>query len=541
MPSFHIKSFGGLKPIVDPILLGGADATVATNVRLVSGSLKALLGTTTLQALTKTAPVTIFRYGNSSTETEHWLEFTADTDVIRSPIAADQYGRVYWMDGGTPKYAPNNLVLSGSSFPGASYTLGIPAPAAVPVISTYTAPPNAAQNESRTYVYTYVSAYGEEGPPSAASAVVAVDPSEAVGLTAMSVAPSGTYNITSKRIYRSSTVGSTAQFQFVAEIPVANTTYTDTVAQSALGEVLPSTDWVAPPTGLRGLKALANGAAIAFKDNTIYLSEPNLPHAWPHEYPIEEQIVGIGVFRQSAVILTNARPYLMSGADPQAMSLEKMELPQACSSKRSIVETGDGVLYASPDGLVSIGSGGIELVTRNMFTREQWQAYNPSSMVGAVHDNRYHLLYQTSGGTRGMLVFDFSGQSAPLTTCDINASDAITAMYHDPRSDTLYMARGTNLVRFNRGSALTYTWRSKTFRAPFSLNFSKAQVLASSYPLTMKVYGDGALRFTKTVQNGGIFHLPGGYRALDWSVELVGTPEVTQVSVATSAEEIRLS
>lgn len=541
MPAIHIKAFGGLKPILDPLLLQQNDAQTANNVRLVSGALAPLNGTTTLKSLTKTAPLTIWRYGNSATETEYWFEFLVDTDVIRSPIASDPYGRVYWADGGTPKYAPSSLALSGGSFPGGSYNLGIPAPAAAPTISSFTAPPNAASSETRVYCYTYVSAYGEEGPPSPVSAAATLDPAQSAGLTGMSTGPSGAYNIATKRIYRSSTVGASAQFQFVAEVPVANTSYTDTRTQAQLGEILPSTDWVAPPTGLRGLKALPNGAAIGFKDNTAYLSEPNLPHAWPHEYPIEDTIVGIGVFRQSAVLLTTGKPYMMSGADPAAMSTERLELSQGCVSKRSIVDTGDGVIYASPDGLVSISSAGIDIITKDLLTREQWQAFNPSSMVAAVHDNRYHVVYQTAAGARGMMVFDFSGQGASFTTTSINAATAITALYADARSDTLYLAQGTDIVRFNAGSALTYTWRSKLFRAPFALNFGKAQVVATSYPVTFRLYGDGVLRHTKSVTDNNLFHLPSGYRALDYEIEVTGTSRVTQISVTTSAEEMRTS
>jgi len=539
MPVININAFAGLKPITDPVLLGNNDATLAKNVRLVSGALAPLKGTTTLKVLTKAAPQTIFRYGTSVNENEYWLEFLADTDVVRSPIAADQYGRLYWTDGGVPKYAPNNLILSGSDYPGGSYNLGIPAPASPLTIATFTPPPSATQTEVRTYVYTYVSAYGEEGPPSPASSLATLDPAQPAGLTNIAVAPSGAYNIATKRIYRSSAVGSAAQFQFVAEIPIANTTYSDEVLQASLGEILPSTEWYAPPSGMKGLKLLANGAAIGFKGNTVHLSEPNLPHAWPHEYPIEEEIVGIGVFRQSAVILTTGRPYLMSGADPQAMSLERMELPQACLSKRSIVDTGDGVLYASPDGIVSISSGGIQLITRDLFTRDQWQAFNPSSIQAVSHDNRYHAMYTTAGGTRGTLVFDFSGQGALLSETDINQTTAVTALYADYRTDTLYMAQGTNIVRYNAGTPLTYAWRSKMFRAPFAMNFSRAQLISTSYPTTLKVYADGVLRFTKSVANGGTFFLPSGLRAIDWQFEISGTGEVTQLVVATAADELR--
>jgi hypothetical protein len=430
------------------------------------------------------------------------------------------------------------LVLSGGSYPGGSYLLGVPAPVSAPAITGSSAP-TSTQNESRTYVYTYVSAYEEEGPPSAASAIVALDPTAAVTVSLPSTGPGGAYNITKKRIYRSSATGTSAAFQFVAEVGVAVTSYTDNVTQALLGEPIPTDNWFPPPTGLKGLKLMANGAAIGFKDNTAYLSEPNLPHAWPHLYPIDEPIVGIGVFRQSAVLLTNSYPVVLSGADPQAMSKEKMELPQACVSKRSIVDTGDGVVYASPDGLVSISTSGVKLLTADFLTREQWQAYNPSSIAAYVHENRYHMLYTTSGGTRGMLIFDFAGQGAGMQASDLNAATAVTAAYSDPRSDTLYMAQGSNIVRFNSGSALTYTWRSKKFRVPFPTNFGAAQVLATSYPVTLKVYADGVLRHTQTVANANVFRLPAGFRAIDWELEATAGVDITQISMATTIDELR--
>jgi hypothetical protein len=538
MPSISIKAFAGLKPISDPLLLSQSEAQVANNVKLVSGAISALLGTTTLKALTKSAPASIWRYGTDASESNYWLEFTTDTDVVASPIAADTYQRAYWSDGSQVKMGVNSTIVSGSSYPGAGYILGIPAPAATPVI-TGTAATAASKSVTLTAVYTYVSAYGEEGPPSTAAATVTLDPASNITVGSMSTAPVGNYNIATKRIYLSSTVGNQAQFQFWKEIPVATTSTSGSYDQTALGEILPSTLWVAPPAALQGLKLMGNQAMIGFKDNTAYLSEPNLPHAWPHQYPIDYKIVGIGVFGQSAVLLTNGFPYLLYGADPQAMSTQKMAFPWACLSKRSIVDTGDGVIYASSEGLVMISSGGMDIVTKSLFKAEQWRDYNPSTMFAVLHNSRYHCFYTKADGTRGLLIFDFSGQGASLVSSDINTATAVTAAYSDPRSGTLYLAQGTNLVRHDRGSALTYTWRSKKFRAPFAMNFGYAQVIAAAYPVTLKVYADGALKSTKTVSSQEITTLPSGFRALDWELEVSGTSDITQLNMATSVEEIR--
>lgn len=538
MASIDINTFDGMQPLVDPILLDANKAVMARNVQLISGTLAPLLGTTTLKSLTKTAPKTIWRFGTSDVETEYWLEFLNDTDVINSPIPNDQWSRVYWTDGIKPKYAPSSMFLSGSSYPGNSYDLGIPAPTNTPVIGG-TAPTVASQGETRTLVETFVSAYGEEGPPGPAAVPVTVDPSKTVTYTNLTPAPTGNRNLTLRRLYRSSTVGSAAQFQFVAEIPIAQTSYTDNLQQSALGEVLPSELWVAPPDGLKSLKMMASGACVGFVGNTVYFSEPNLPHAWPHKYPIEFQIVGLGVFQQTVVALTNSFPVALMGADPQAMSPARLELPQSCVSKGSIVDTGDGCLYASPDGLVSIGSGGMSVITSKFLSRKQWQAYNPSTFKAVVHEGKYIATFTRSDSSRGMLILDFSGQGPFLTESDLNYNTAITAAYSDNRTDTLYFAQGTDIVRFNRGASMGAEWKSKTFRMSAPINIGWAAIDAKSYPMLLTVYADGQQTDQMTILDSGPVRLSGGFKARDWTVDLYTGNEITRVRLATSMNELR--
>ena len=538
MSAISVKQFGGIKPIVSARLLGASEAQVAQNAKLVSGSLLPMKGTTTLQALQSSNPATIYRYGTSSNEANYWCEFAQDTDVMRSPISQDQYDRLYWTDGNNvPRYAPNSMILGGGSgaYPRGSYQLGIPAPTTAPTLSSTTAPATGDTPETRTYVTTYVSAYGEEGPPSNAAELVTIKPDTAVTVS-LPGNPSGSYNITLVRIYRSSTVGSSAQFQFVAEVPVANSSYTDSKTQAQLGEVLQTEDWVAPPAGLKGLRLMANGAAVGFLGKTLYFSEPYLPHAWPHQYPIDYDIVGIATYGQYVAVLTTSFPYLFSGIDPAAMSSSKLSLPQACVSKRSIVETGNGVIYASPDGLVEIGTRN-DVITSPLLDREKWQAYVPSSIAAYTYNGRIHCFY--NNGARGVLVFDFTGQGATLTTNDINTLTAVTAGFYDATVDKLYLAQGGNIVRFDSGFNQTYTWKSKQFRLDYPHNFGFGQVNAYQYPVTFKVYADGVLRAAKVVQNNNQFRLPSGFRAYEWSFQLEGTGEVIEVAIADSTEELK--
>ena len=389
--------------------------------------------------------------------------------------------------------------------------------------------------DTRVYVYTYVSAYGEEGPPSDASTAVDVDPSQAVSLTNMATSPGGSYNVTAKRIYRSSTGTQSTAFQFVAEIPVANTSYSDTVDQADLGEILQTEGWVAPPAAMKGLTLGANGIAAGFKDKTLYLSESFLPHAWPSKYQqtTEHAVVGIGAFQQSFAVLTTSYPYVLSGSDPGSMSMVKLEAPQACVSKRSICSTGTGVVYASPDGLVSIGVEGIRLLTAGLLNREQWQAYTPSSMLIKQYNSKIYVFHAT-----GLIVFDFTGESASMTVFDATAN----AAYYDPISDSLFIAlNGVGILKWDSGSDLSYTWKSKLFTLPQPVNFGFAQVEADAYPVTCKVYAGGVLKHTQTVANRNPFRLPSGFVDKDWEVQLEGTGQVFQFSMAQSIAELRIA
>ncbi|MBU3577595.1 hypothetical protein [Polynucleobacter sp. UK-Kesae-W10] len=538
MASIDINTFDGMQPVLDPLLLPVGKAVMAQNVILNSGTLKPLLGTTTLKSLTKTNPKTIWRYGLSSNENEYWLEFLNDTDVINSPIPNDQWGRAYWTDGIKPQYGVNSTIISGSSYPGTSYDLGLPAPSNTPAL-TGSVPSVAALGETRTYVETFVSAYGEEGPPSAAATPTTIDAGQPVYVSNLSTVPSGAYNIATRRLYRSSTVGSAAQFQFVVELPIAQTTYTDTILQANLGEVLPSENWIAPPDGLKGLKIVSSGAAVGFMDNVVYMSEPNLPHAWPNKYPIDFPIVAVGSFQQTVIAVTTSFPFALYGADPAAMSPARLELAQACVSKTSLVETGDGILYASPDGLVSIGASGMSVITEQFATREEWQQLNPASFHAFVYDRRYIAFFTRADGSRGTLILNMSGNGPFWTVSDLNAATEVTAAYSDNRSDTLYMAQGGNIVRFNHGSPLSYLWSSRIYRMASPLSMGWASVNAKAYPVTLNIYADGTLSDTRSVEDSSPFRLSSGFLATDWQPELSGSNEITRVRIATSMQELK--
>ena len=272
-------------------------------------------------------------------------------------------------------------------------------------------------NIATSYVYTFVNDLGEESAPSEPSATVVRPDGVSATVTTPTGVPSSAsgYAIQTKRIYRAATGNTGTEFRFVAEIPLGQADYVDVLTDVQLGEVIESTDWDLPPDDLRGILALPNGIMVGFRRNQLCFSAQNRPHAWPVVYRLntDTDIVGIGNIDTTVVIGTEAFPYLAIGSDPAAYSMTKLEVPQACVSKRSFAYlTNIGVVFASPDGLIAVaGSGQVRNLTEKVFTRKQWQALNPPSILGVAHDDVYHFWYDNTGATDPALlsIEDVSG------------------------------------------------------------------------------------------------------------------------------------
>ena len=249
--------------------------------------------------------------------------------------------------------------------------------------------------EDRTYRYTYVSALGEEGPPSRASLVVQALDGDAVEITGIEPPPTDGYDITTINLYRTSSTESGTEYQFVTEFSVADLLagepLTESVKQANLGTIIESTTWDGPPAGMQGIAEMPNGMLVGFVGRTLHFCEPYFPHAWPPEYDkaVDYDIVGLAPLGNSVVVLTEGKPYVLAGAHPRNASARPYELKQACVSAESIASDKDKVFYASPDGLVEISVNGARLVTEPYVLKAEWAAYEPTTMVGEFHDGKY--------------------------------------------------------------------------------------------------------------------------------------------------------
>ena len=280
-----------------------------------------------------------------------------------------------------------------------------------------------------------------------------------------------------KRLYRSA--GTNATYQLVAEnIAVATTTYSDTIVDSLIpGDELISVGWQPPPVGLTALAALPNGALVGVSGASVYFSEPYQAHAWPNAYQFGMGVaaVGLATFGSTVVIGTLGKPYVADGVEPGSVSLQAVDSVWPCLSKRSMMSVGDGVMYATLQGLAYVGNSGSKIWSQPYYTREEWRALEPASMVCVAAEAKLFVRYKVpTEEDSHILVFNPGEPLAALTTLDIQAQE----LYADPRDGHLYVVDTVRVSQYDagEGNRLAYDWLSKEYELPLPVNLGAARV-----------------------------------------------------------------
>lgn len=527
--------FSGIRPKADPRLLPAGNAQVADNVDTDRGSLRAIKGARAVMPLPRSGVRTIYRFGqNLNAQDQHWFSWTSDVDVVKGPIANDTNERTYWTgEAGGPRYTTAALALGPGPLPAASRPLGVPSPQTAPLLAPHGAAPTPTDpddpgpgQETRVYIYTFVTDMGEESAPSAPGTVDIVV-GQGVTISGMLTSADNGAVLASKRIYRAQQ----GIYLFVAEVPAAATSYDDDNHSDTLGEQCPSMEWDPPSQDMRALTGGPNGMMAALDGYTIRFCEPFRPHAWPEAYSqtVDYYPVGLGQFGQSFVVLTTGLPYVIEGVHPGNVSMAPAPFYQPCVSKRSIVSTGGEVLWASPDGLVAVGGNGPQWLTGELFTPDDWRARNPETLIGRWHEGWYIGVFDRPADPSGFMFRPSTQEWIDLPSL------AATAMFRDTVGDALYLCVDDVIHQFRDGAVLDYTWKSQEIVSPL-LDYAAARV-TGEYPVTFKLFKDRQLKFTKQVMSDEPFKLPAGL-ARTWEVELSGNRPVQGVVISSTEADI---
>jgi hypothetical protein len=309
------------------------------------------------------------------------------------------------------------------------------------------------------FFYTWTDALGRESPCSKPSLI----PGEAEGtwidgelehndgdeihFEAVTNVPT---EATAIRIWKVVTGNEDGYIQFVKELSKAEATDEDgfsfAVSDRDAGETIREIE--APPGDLRCVLDVPGsfycGISAAYP-KTVLFSDVDLIYSWPSEYryDVRDRIVALAVTSNTVFALTEGWPYAISGTAPESMTVSKIAGPAACVSARGVVGHKNSVYFVSNAGLMSIhndaDSGTVcTNVTDGIFTKDQWQAFNPQSCVMVQHDGALHLFFALEDGSHRGLVVDLTEpKDVAVTTHDEVAKCACV----DDATDKMFFVR----------------------------------------------------------------------------------------------------
>jgi hypothetical protein len=634
----EISHFSGELPKRDPHLLENHQAEIASNANLVRGSLRSIKAPLRTATLSLTTIKSLHIYEEN--DTLHWVESGNDLDYARSPIAGDLYERLYFTGETEPRFFANDNVSSPFDSETDYIKLGIPQPTAAPTVGSA-----GGGAIYRAYSYTYVNSYGDEGPPSDYDSIEDYASGYAT-IEDIVAAPSGRA-IVKIYLYRTNSDSSgIAEFQFVLEATWFNedTDYAvgdyviygtdlykcttehphgawnaghftagENVSDDDLGEVI-SSYWVRggriysyepPPSDMIGLISLPNGVFAGFAGNELYLSEPYRPHAYPLLYKMsfDHQIVSLGCFGTTIVVLTDGYPFVVYGSHPSSMSKQVISHFYPCLCKRSTVSTKNAVFYSSLEGMIKISQDGAVNATFDMIDKNTWNDdYLPTSTVWHVHAGMHFGFPPSAIGfaidfQNGIIIrLSVQAHAGHVSVGDSKfyiVTDDREAIDENDPPETMPLC-----VQEWEGSTVNYmqyTWRSKKYILDYDVNMGYARVMlersfyddvwalldlatenaalfatgdlygslgrnvlgtmrvagdilydteevSMSPEVTFRLYADNELKFTKTLtEDFTVFALPVGYEAMIYQMELSGyVPVLRPVAIAPTVEELMI-
>lgn len=621
------QQFSGIAPRIAPRLLPATLAQEALDVKLWSGELRPHYADEILQYIPSNIQ-SIYRY-KWKNKTYNWLMWPYETRVAKGPVYDDENNRIYFMNQGGFFVTDSSLLLDqdyNTTFtPGEScYHVAIPQPGQTD-FWVYGGT-GSGDVESRSYVYCYVRQWpdgtidvGKSSGPlkNYTRYTVDVRPGQTVAMSMedplLTHHNGAVRGINKIYIYRSEvTSAGQAVYSYVDQFDV-NTErvtnnpnavwrtnyyeYIDSKPNTSLGEACPSLYWDAPVDGLKGLVSLQNGLFAAYKDSTVYVSDWNAPHAWPYEHTvtIDYPIVGLGSFGNTIVVCTEAAPVLIVVQDPTNPTTKAIQENCPCVSADSIVNTRNGVIFASQNGLVLINSTSPTFITEKLLTQDEWLPLHPESLKGAFLNNTYYGFFTNPTDTAAGFIFDLDSYTYSTVYNSIVSSGMVyttqpaKVVYNDIEQSQLYVCypleNGTqySLCSFASDSRInkSFRWRSKVNVSPQGLfNLSAARVMMTSQSsqkenehiwegkltgssLAARVmdgepingwcktneleladttvfnyYVDGELKYSREVKDSKPFRLPSGFRGETIEVEVKSNAYIHSITLASSMGEL---
>lgn len=398
--------------------------------------------------------------------------------------------------------------------------------------------------ESVAVVAVAVNIWGEESAPTE-PVLFDKETDQTATYTVTHTPTAGQQTITGIAFYR--TYANAAGYFLINSTPVplsgGTAKLTDASTEPVTTTALESSEWDLPPASPANLTYAGNGFYVVSSGKDLVFSEPYKPHAWPYRMTLPSAIVGITMAEGGILVTTTGLPYLISGAHPSQMSQTFLPAEQAGWSDTAIARVDGSAVYASNDGLVRVSGGQPSIAaSQALFRRKDWRDRYGTARLNlrlAHHDGLLLGLVDPSYpavATATPFLINLDAGSGALTRIDVG--QPLYGASVSGATDQLFALTATGFAEFTGGTALTYEWWSGDKLHPSPVNYA-AGVVDAVGSATLYVYADGTLRHTAAVSGRTAFRLPAGDPAYRWSVRLVGTAVVREVSLGASFAELK--
>lgn len=207
-----------------------------------------------------------------------------------------------------------------------------------------------------------------------------------------------------RRIYKSlAAQDGSAVYQFVYEQAVTAGVFqalTLRVLDKDAGGVAPDAD--NPPETIGGIVSVYGGFYAGFDLLTrreVMFSDVDLPYVWPLSNrisTIDQTVVRLVSYGTSVLVLTDDIPLVFTGTAPDMMTVSSTATHAPCVSRRSVVQIGASVVFASDDGLYAIPISGetqVTNLTKNHFDRRGWRELHPETSFGVAHNDQIFMWF----------------------------------------------------------------------------------------------------------------------------------------------------
>ncbi len=280
--------------------------------------------------------------------------------------------------------------------------------------------------------------------------------------------------------------------------------FTDDFLISNLVTILESTDYDKPKSTMKGLIPINSNMLAGFFDNQVCFSFPDKPHAWPikHRITVDDTIVGLQSTGAFTLVLTEKYPYVITGNNPETLELKKINVEYPCIAKKSIVNMGYGIAWATNGGLALYDNSGLtSLITKGIHDWDTWsETIDPTTIIGQYYNDKYF-----GSHSLGLFIFEKEKEGGYFTTSQYN----FNASYLDSLSDILYYIDNTvgDIKEWDREGQIfaPLEWKSKTIVTKNYMNMGAARVIADYTDITNENVNETAYNNTVPTFNAAVW------------------------------------